>query len=75
MIKRRKRRSTWLLAAFAAGIAGAAAIFRRAGTCTDFVGAAGQCSTGPSLSTVIVAALFCGLAVLLFNLWWNGRRT
>ncbi|MBO0907473.1 hypothetical protein [Arthrobacter sunyaminii] len=74
MIKREKRRFNWLLAAIAASIAGGVAMFWQSGTCTDFVAVAGECSLGPSLSTIIVAVVLWGLAVGLLCVWWSEDR-
>ena len=74
MIKRRKRRFIWLLAAIAAAIAGVVALFSRSGTCTDLLGVAGECRLGPSLSSIIVVVLLWGLAVALLYVWWSDDR-
>ena len=74
MIKRGKRCFIWLLAAIAAAIAGVVAMFWRSGSCTDYVAVAGECSLGPSLSTIIVAVLLWGLAVGLLCVWWSEDR-
>ena len=72
--KRGKRRFNWLLAAIAASTAGVVAMFWRSGTCNDVVAVAGECSIGPSPSTIIMAALLWGLAVWLLCIWWREDR-
>lgn len=74
MIKRGKCRFKWLYAAIAASIAGVVTMFWRAGTCTDFVAVAGECSPGPSPSTIIVAVLLWVLAVWFLYVWWSADR-
>ena len=74
MIKQAKRRYIWLLAAIAAAIAGTVAIFSKSGTCTDFVGVAGGCNSGPSVPIIIVGAVFWSLAIWLFYVWLKDRR-
>ena len=75
VIKRAKCRFVRLLAAFAAVLAGAVALFSQSGSCTDYVTMTGECSAAPPPSAIIAAVLLWGLALWLLGVWWKeGRR-